>query len=357
MYFSNKGTMDNMIVFDENRMPLELPESARIGGGGEGAVYAVPQPGGNKKIAVKIFNKTKLEKDGEFLLGKISHMVEVGQKNNKALVNYPNVAWPQLAAYDEGGGFVGYGMRLAKGKPLSRLAHPMLYKKHFPDMDREKVGEMLIRLWESAQFLHDFGICIGDVNSNNVLCTEKYGICWIDTDSFQVGHWRCHVGRPEMTPPEHLDKNYADIDRTRESDFFSLAILTFQCLMLGRHPYDHIRGGTPVENLRKGHFPYVTGGSFPGTRGGVPLGQWHKIWSNYTYSVMELFVQALKDGAKNPHLRPDAEGWKKGLRHNIKMINAPRPAYREDGSEWRHPREMIPAEEKPRDLRHRGSRP
>ena len=338
---------NDIVVFDGQGNSLCLSSADRIGGGGEGDVYAVCPPGGKKKIAVKIFNEEKLEKDGKILSEKIARMVEMGQESDKALVKHPNFAWPQLSACDKNEKFVGYGMRLAEGKPLSRLAHPMLYKEHFPGMDRENVAQMLVRLWASARSLHDFGVYIGDVNLNNVLCTENYEICWIDVDSFQVGEHRCLVGRPEMTPPEHLGKQYADIDRTRESDLFSLAILTFQCLMLGRHPYEHIGASTPEDNLRKGKYPYTEGSAAPGKQGAIPKGPWYIMWSHYTFKIKKEFALAFK-GKRDPLRRPSADKWIKVLEEYLGLLRSP-TAY------GKHSRDMIPSKPKAEGLPHRGT--
>ncbi|MGI9296494.1 MAG: protein kinase domain-containing protein [Gammaproteobacteria bacterium] len=327
---------------------MQISESDRVGGGGEGAVY-VAHPGDGKKIAVKVFNDKKLSENRDILCQKIARMVEIGKQRNNALINYPMVAWPQLVCYDGKGEFVGYGMRLAKGKALSRLAHPMLHREHFPDMDRVNVADMLIRLWQSAQFLHERRIYIGDVNTNNVLCSDRYGVCWIDVDSFQIENWRCLVGRPEMTPPEHLGREYSDFDRTRESDLFSLAVMSFQCLMLGRHPYDHIGAGKPVDNLRDGKFPYVKGGSRPGTRGGIPNGHWHKMWSHYTNRLMGLFVRTFDgiNGTRRPLERPSPEEWIGALENFKNSFELPPARRLDNGETWRRCRAMIPAEEKP----------
>ena len=336
-----------------------------IGTGGEGAVYSAPLPGNGKEIAVKVFSDRKLGESRDFLSRKITAMVEMGRANGKALVRHPMLAWPQLSVYDENGDWVGYAMKRAQGKPLSRLAHPMLFRKHFPGMDREKVALMLMSLLNAAQALHNHGVFIGDVNPNNVLWDGGDFPCWIDIDSFQVDalngeRFPCPVGRPEMTPPEHLGRDHRQIRfdkivRTRESDFFSLAILVFQCMMLGRHPYEHIGGGSPVENMRTGHFPYAKGGAVPGTEGGVPMGPWHKIWSHYTYNLKRAFVRAFVDGAGDPSRRPSTEEWVKELEEYVRILNHPDSAPRAGGApEFRHSRDMIPPEEKPKDV---GTRP
>lgn len=323
------------------------------GVGGEGAVYIAPRPKDGKEIAVKIFSDRKLESDREILPRKIDAMVLMGRTSGKKLVGHPMLAWPRLSVYNRDGRWIGYAMRRAKGKPLSRLAHPMLYRDHFPGMDREKVAKMLVQLLNGVQILHNHQVCIGDVNLNNFLWDGAGDPCFIDVDSFQIEGFPCPVGRPEMTPPEHLGGgspiHFDKIVRTRESDFFSLGILVFQCLMLGRHPYEHIGGGSPVENLRKGHFPYASGGSAPGTKGGIPAGPWYKIWSHYTHNLKNAFVRAFKDGAADPSKRPSAEDWVRELKKYIGTLNRPGPAIGTDGvTKWRHSRDMIPAKPKPK---------
>lgn len=355
--------------------------SEPIGEGGEGAVY-VGRPSGGQEIAVKIFNPKRLEKNRGFLAEKIAAMVEIGQADDGALIRHKGVAWPQMAVYGSDGKFTGYAMRRAKGKTLSRLAHPMLYKDHFNDLDRVKLAHMLVKLLSSADDLHRRYIRIGDINLNNVLCDDNYNPCWIDVDSYQIGVgdesdgpaapermnlqltaeenreenaqlkpdkiWRCPVGRPEMTPPEHLDQEYSEITRTYAGDLFSMAILMFQCMMLGRHPYDAIKGGSPVANLRKGHFPYGEQGIRPGTTGGIPAGPWYKMWSHYTFKIKKLYALALREGVKDPSKRPALSEWIFALKEYAGILDSPT-------AHGKHSREMRPVAEKEQGLPHRGT--
>ena len=63
----------------------------------------------------------------------------------------------------------------------------------------------------------------------------------IDCDSFQVNTngrcYPCEVGVPLYTPPELQKKSFRELIRTRNHDRFGLAILIFQLLFVGRHPY------------------------------------------------------------------------------------------------------------------------
>lgn len=329
--------------------PIRLSPEDCVGSGGEGSVYVTKMPKSKEKVAIKIFSDKKLSDSAKSdLPRKIAAMVEMGNRNNKALIKYSRIAWPQLLVFDKNKRFAGYAMKRAQGMQLTKLAHPKVYENHFPDMNREKVAQMLICLWKSVKFLHERDIYIGDVNLNNVMCSAYYKTCWIDVDSFQIenpgsptGFYPCPVGRPELTPLEHHGvENFTQVRRNSESDLFSLAILTFQCLMLGRHPFEHIGGGSPVDNLRKGHVPYLSGGSIPGKDGAVPPGPWYNIWDWYTHDVKNLFQRTLKDGLRNIRSRSSADDWIKALKAYVYVLNNP--------ERFLHRREMIPDEPKPR---------
>ena len=89
----------------------------------------------------------------------------------------------------------------------------------------------------------------------------------MDTDSFQVRDpqngviYRCHVGTPEYTPSELQGRDFASVDRAPEHDLFGLAVLIFQLLMEGTHPFAGTfqgRGEPPplAERIDVGWFPY-----------------------------------------------------------------------------------------------------
>ena len=115
--------------------------------------------------------------------------------------------------------------------------------------------------------IHEQGYCVGDLNESNILIAPSALVSLIDCDSFQVpdpesgGVHRCAVGKPEYTAPELMGKRYDEVDRTIASDSFAFAVLAFQLLMEGTHPYQ--AKGKLVEDaanteakIRLGHFPY-----------------------------------------------------------------------------------------------------
>jgi DNA-binding helix-hairpin-helix protein with protein kinase domain len=83
---------------------------------------------------------------------------------------------------------------------------------------------------------------VGDVNEGNILVNARGMIAFIDCDSFQVkdgsNYHFCEVGVPRYTPPELLvNTTFDNVVRTVNTDSFSMAILIFQLLFLGRHPF------------------------------------------------------------------------------------------------------------------------
>ncbi|WP_414552490.1 protein kinase domain-containing protein [Anabaena sp. CCY 0017] len=297
-----------MDVYDGRGNSRQLGE--QIGGGGQGNVYLVES---EPNKVVKIFHPDKLKERG----GEFREKIEL-QKGMTELAEHPHIAWPRILVFDQNHNPIGYAMKRVQGVPLTKLAHAKLYERFFPDLDRIKIVEMLLRLLDVVAALHKNQVYIGDINLENIICNpQTFQPYLIDADSYQVKKdnkvYRCPVGRPEMTPIEHHQKDFQHITRTVESDLFSLAILMFQCLMIGRHPYDNIGGGNPVENLRNASFPYGKGGARPGYEGAIPKGDWYNIWSHLTYEVKGLFIQTLKDGVKQPLQRASIADWEKSL--------------------------------------------
>ena len=293
-----------MQVFDRaGKSQLIGDEIAR---GGEGVVHALV---GKPSVVVKLYHPELLARRGEQLRDKVDAMVGLRHSFDASAL-----AWPALSVHDERGAWIGYAMRHAAGVSLAKLAHPMLCRKHAPDLDRNDVVRLLVAVVRTLGRLHGAGVYLGDINLNNFLYDHVNGkVTLIDCDSYQVcvdGRlFPCVVGAPDMIPPEHHGLTLAEVRRTAESDQFSLAILIFRCLMLGRHPYDFVGGGTVVENLRRGHFPYGTGGAAPGRNGSIPAGPWYLIWSHLSFEIKSLLIRTLLNGASDPAARARPSEW------------------------------------------------
>ncbi len=293
--------MNQTHIFDEHkRTKILAPVLAR---GGEGSVYPLSD---RADILVKCYHPTVLAQQRHILQQKTEAMMRVKLPNSDVL------SWPLISVFDEKNQWLGYAMQRKNGVKMHCLAHAVLYKRHFPQLNRRDMVEMLLGLVQQIQCLHQQGIMIGDYNLNNFLCDPaNHHIYLIDCDSYQLTlagkYYPCPVGSPDLTPVEHHNKPYSQVVRTLESESFSLAIILFKCLMLGRHPYDVVGGEDPVSNLRDGNFPYGQGGR------GIPKGAWYNIWSHMPYQLKSLFVRTFKEGASNPSQRPTLKEWQDSL--------------------------------------------
>ena len=82
---------------------------------------------------------------------------------------------------------------------------------------------------------------IGDVNHSSTMIATNATVRLIDCDSFQISAanriFKCEVGEPGHTAPELQGKQLAQVIRTPTHDNFGLAVLVFELLFMGRHPF------------------------------------------------------------------------------------------------------------------------
>jgi DNA-binding helix-hairpin-helix protein with protein kinase domain len=89
--------------------------------------------------------------------------------------------------------------------------------------------------------VHKAGCLVGDVNQGNAFVSTQALVWIIDCDSFQMRangrQYLCEVGTPHYTPPELQGMSFRGLVRTENHDRFGLAVLLYQLLFVGRHPY------------------------------------------------------------------------------------------------------------------------
>lgn len=290
----------NTKIYDAQRQEKYLNPSI-IGAGGEGEVYSLKD---RSDVLVKIYHEKLIKEKGWLLEEKISAMREMTHITNSC----NNIYWPLLNIYKEDKKWIGYAMYQATGKKMSYLSHYKAYKSNFPKINRRQQLGYLINMLKQIKFLHANNVMVGDYNINNFICNpENERVSFIDCDSYQINHkgklYPCIVGSPDMTPKEHQNKNFSEVRRTRESEYFSIAIILFKCLMLGRHPYDMVGGSDPVTNLTKGYFPYAM------NINKVPNGPWRDMWSLLPEDIKFLFIKTFIDGSNSPNKRATTEEW------------------------------------------------
>lgn len=224
-----------------------------LGKGGEGSVYELQS---HHDLVLKSYNEPITPQR----LQKLQAMVAM---RTPAIEAY--AAWPVDIVHDSHGNY-GFVMKKLTGYiPLHHVFSPMDRKKMFPDKGYNFLVHVARNVATAFYRLHSAGLVVGDVNEGNILVSASGMIAFIDCDSFQVKnndtYFFCEVGVPRYTPPELLKKKtFENVVRTANTDNFSMAILLFQLLFLGRHPFagkNKTSGDMDEETaIRLGHFAY-----------------------------------------------------------------------------------------------------
>lgn len=300
-----------MQVFDKQNAPMELGQS--LGRGGEAEVFLLKT---RDDVVFKYYHSEVLKKRANQLEKKLDLMHRID-----TLRQDKQLAWPLLLAYDENQKWIGYAMYRAKGVTMAKLAHAIAYEEHFPGINRNRLLGYLLNFLSEVEKLHQQNIMVGDFNLNNVLLDPKTDkVTFVDCDSYQIEinglFFPCEMGSADLTPKEHQNTPFKDIKRTLESEYFSVAIILFKCLMLGRHPYDIVGGADPVQNLCNGKFPYISK-----NKNDIPKGCWHVIWTHIPDYLQQLFIRVFTVGASDPKKRPTISEWKVAFNLYLKELN------------------------------------
>ncbi len=279
---------------------------ARIGRGGEGEVFALAD---DPDRAAKIY----APEAAAARAGKIVAMAQAG-----LAAKAPLVAFPQAPLHDARGRFRGFVMpRIHDAEPLHELYAPGARKRAFPDADHRFLLRAALNAARAAAAAHRAGCVIGDVNHSGFLIGQDAMVWLIDADSFQFDDSAtlhlCRVGVPDYTPPELIGAKLSQVARTPDHDAFGLAVVLFQLLFLGRHPFAGVaRSGSACgdlsvgEAIARGAFAYArsTGGPLRPPPGALLL-------DDMPSGTAALFERAFAPDAAGR--RPGAADWARAL--------------------------------------------
>jgi DNA-binding helix-hairpin-helix protein with protein kinase domain len=218
----------------------------KIGSGGEGDVFEILPLQVN--MAAKIYHKP-------LDFQKQEKLVLMARGCNEELQSIS--AWPTDVLHaKEGGPVVGFLMpKVIDYEPVHKVYGPTHRKEHFPHADWRFLVRTAKNLAAAFFVIHKFGYVIGDVNEGNILVNDQACVRLIDCDSFQVRTpgtlYYCEVGVAQFTPPEIQNSKHFRMERTANHDNFGLAILSFQLLFFGRHPYSGVYAGKEDMPLEK----------------------------------------------------------------------------------------------------------
>lgn len=199
--------------------------------GGEGSVHAHPE---QPSSLIKIYANTTNER-----AEKILALLDYARQADPGLLKH--AAWPTDAIYGSQRKVVGFVMPKIKGRPIHSFYSPKERKQTFPHMSWRQLIKISENTAIAFEGLHQSGVVLGDINEGNFLVTDEGFVKLIDCDSYQITQggrtFKCPVGVGMWTPPELQGQSFADIVRTADHDAFGLAVLIFQLLFIGRHPF------------------------------------------------------------------------------------------------------------------------
>jgi len=275
--------------------------------GGEAAIYKITE---NRDLLAKIYHNPKQD-----TLEKIRWMI-TNPPEDLAYHHYKHrsYAWPERLLFNAQQQFVGFLMpRIRDAAPLLHLINPALRNKTGLVFDRRYLHRVAYNLSVVIESIHKQGYVVGDLNQHNIMFNRSALVTIIDNDSFQVstnkGVFRCLVGVPEYTAPELQGIHFSKIDRNRFHDNFGLAVIIFQLLMNGNHPFrgKWLGSGDPpalAEKIAKGLFPYNRGPTFPSQ----PPPDAPR-WETLPPEIAGLFIRCFIDGHSRPDQRPSPNEW------------------------------------------------
>ncbi len=153
---------------------------------------------------------------------------------------------PIMAVYDNDNNFIGYIMPKAVGEEIRVLTNKKYLKAN--GVTTQDILKILVKIHNTIKSIHAAGVCIGDLNDQNILFDTNGEVYFIDCDSWSVGDEKC-----EVCMDLYKDPLMKGNDFTKETDVYAEAILIWKTLTR-IHPY----GGTMtpdidiLERMKKG---------------------------------------------------------------------------------------------------------
>jgi DNA-binding helix-hairpin-helix protein with protein kinase domain len=281
---------------------LRLRLGKTIGKGGEGQIFQIES---DRPFAVKLYTDGKAAERRE----KINAMIA-----DKLFERTPFVAFPMEAVTSKGA-FVGFVMRQALGaKPLHQLCTPGDRKVEFPAASFRFLVRVALNFARAVAGINELGAIIGDINESVALIDQKGIVTIIDSDSFQYRRggqlYRCIVGKAEYTPPELQGQSLAKVNRTENHDAFGLAVIIFEILFMGRHPFSGTYTGIGEQlsisrAIEEGRFAYSPQKLLTQM---VPP-PYVPVLADIPLEVADAFQRAFGSPALKSPIRPTAAEW------------------------------------------------
>lgn len=194
---------------------IKLNDSNIITEGGEGKIYDY-----SKDQIIKIFKADKVD----------MKVKERKVENLTKMSNLPPEVIAPIEAVSVKGKFAGYIMkRISNAEEVRMLSNNKYIKANGVKLDR--ILEIVTKIANVLEQLHNMGIYIGDLNDQNILFDKSNNVYFIDVDSWSVGQDRCSVAMDKFKDPKLQGDQFNE-----GTDNYSFTILAWN--MITRiHPF------------------------------------------------------------------------------------------------------------------------
>jgi serine/threonine protein kinase len=287
--------------------------SSKLGRGATATIYRITYAG--ESCAAKIYHKASTL-NAEKVLAMLANVPANAQVNLNGK-KYPQYAWPIALIKDNQGAGIGYVMPLVDPRDSYTLDHyydqVLLKKLNRPNEAALNYKlEVAIHLSELVAELHKHQHYFIDFKPQNIrVFRETHLVTLIDCDGFSI------LGKSNRFPAEMLSSDYiapevyrlnkAPQELSEPQDRYALAVILFQLLNRGTHPFQgivtasNISANTNDEKAAAGLYPH---GLVADSRIKPRPQSTHHLWDAKTRA---LFDQAFTTGS--PTARPSAQEW------------------------------------------------
>jgi len=299
-----------MRVVTSHGWTLEL--GRQLDEGGEGVVYEVD---GLRSVVKVLLDPA----DPASLARRLGSLEQRGRSPRMAPLlagQPPRAAWPsetvrvlaRNAAAEPVHGFLMPDMRRWY-RPLGAMLQPAARDAEFPGATWNTSLAVAASLARLVADLHAAGYVVGDLKPGNLWVDDQGNVGASDVDSFQFsddsGTFPCLARTPDYTAPECL----SDANATPDSltDNFVLAVVIYQLLMDGMHPFSGIpadgsRYLSIDDNVRQGRARIARLGAVRPMPGAPPL-------SALPRRVRDGFIRCFSAAESGRSARPGALEW------------------------------------------------